>query len=289
VRYAFFPGCSLESTAWDYDRSTRAVCDALDIELEDIQDWVCCGSTPAHAGNGSLAVALPALSLQKAEAGGFTEVLAACASCYSRLRTANHKISRDPDERERCMRITGKRYEGAVNVRHILDVLFRDVGVEEIGKRVRAPLKGLRVAAYYGCLLSRPPEVVAFDDPEHPTVMDELVRATGAEAVDWPFKTECCGASLSVTRTGVVNRLGHRLLSMAHRAGAECIVAACTLCQMNLDFRQPEAGKGKDPFPELPVLYITQLLGLALGLPSKALGLDALTISAAHLTAMQAY
>ncbi len=150
-------------------------------------------------------------------------------------------------------------------------------------------MKGLRVAAYYGCLLSRPPEVVAFDDPEHPTVMDELVRATGAEAVDWPFKTECCGASLSVTRSGVVNRLGHRLLSMAHRAGAECIVTACTLCQMNLDFRQPEARKGKDPFPELPVLYITQLLGLALGLPSKALGLDALTISAAHLAAMQTY
>jgi heterodisulfide reductase subunit B len=167
-------------------------------------------------------------------------------------------------------------------------VLFHDVGVKEIRKRIRSPLKGLRVASYYGCLLSRPREVVAFDDAEHPTCMDELVKATDAQAVDWPYKTECCGASLSISKTGVVNRLGYRLLSMAHRAGADCIVVACSLCQLNLDFRQPEARKNREPIPELPVLYITQLLGLALGLPSTVLGLDGLTISAAPLAPKQA-
>jgi len=288
MKYAFFPGCSLESTAWDYDRSTRGVCEALDIELTDIPDWVCCGSTPAHASNGSLAVALPVLNLQKARAAGFPEVLAACASCYARLRTANHKVCNDPMERERARRVTEKTYDGDVRVRHILDVLFNDVGVKEIRKRIRSPLEGLRVASYYGCLLSRPREVVAFDDAEHPTCMDELVKATGAMAVDWPYKTECCGASLSISRTAVVNRLGYRLLSMAHRAGAECIVVACSLCQLNLDFRQPEARKNQNPIPDLPVLYITQLLGLALGLPSKDLGLDGLTVSAEPVSARRA-
>jgi len=280
VKYAFFPGCSLESTAWDFDKSTRAVCKALGIELIDIPDWVCCGSTPAHSSNVSLAVALPVINLQKAQAAGFSEVLTACASCYARLRTANYKVTNDPAERDRAERITQKSYDGSVKVRHILDVLVNDFGVREVRKRVKSPLKGLRVASYYGCLLSRPREVVAFDDSEHPTCMDNLVKAAGAQPIDWPFKTECCGASLSISKTGVVNRLGYRLLSMAHLAGAECIVVACPLCQLNLDFRQPEAKKDRLDVPDIPVVYITQLLGLALGLTQEALGLGALTISA---------
>ncbi|MCX5759187.1 MAG: CoB--CoM heterodisulfide reductase iron-sulfur subunit B family protein, partial [Candidatus Hydrogenedentes bacterium] len=240
-----------------------------------------------HSGKASLAVALPVINLQKAQAAGFSEVLTACASCYARLRTANHKVNNDPGERERAQRITEKPYDGSVNVRHILDVLVNDFGVRELRKRIQSPLTGLRVASYYGCLLSRPPEIVAFDDAEHPTCMDDLVKAAGAEAVDWPLKTECCGASLSISKTGVVNRLGYRLLSMAHRAGAECMVVACPLCQLNLDFRQPEAKKNRGNLPDMPVLYITQLLGLALGLPSKALGLGALTIGAARVSAKQ--
>lgn len=280
MKYAFFPGCSLQSTAWDFDKSTRAVCEALDIELVDIPDWVCCGSTPAHASNASLAVALPVLNLQKAQDEGFSEVLTACASCYARLRTANYKVSNDPVERERAERITEKAYDGAVKVRHVLDVLVNELGVDEVRKRIEAPLTDLRVASYYGCLLSRPPEIVAFDDAENPTCMDELVDAAGAVPVDWPFKTECCGASLSISHTRVVNRLGYRLLSMAHRAGAECIVVACPLCQVNLDLRQADAKKGQAGIPDIPVLYITQLLGLALGLSPDALGIEALMVNA---------
>lgn len=284
MKYAFFPGCSLESTAWDFDRSARAVCRALGIELTDIPKWVCCGSTPAHASNASLAVALPALNLQKAEAMGLP-VMTACASCYARLRTANHKVRNEPEKRRRMERITGKPYNGQVEVHHVLDVLVNHFGVEQVRARVTRPLRGLRVACYYGCLLTRPPEIVAFDNPEHPTCMDELVAAMGAEPIAWPLATECCGASLSMTRSAVVGRLGHKLLSMARRAGAECIAVACPLCQMNLDLRQADAVKAHGDLPQTPVLYITQVLGLALGLSNKELGIGAQAVDAGSLLA----
>jgi heterodisulfide reductase subunit B len=279
VRYAYFPGCSLESTAWDFDRSTRAVCRALDVQLEEIPDWVCCGSTPAHSTSASLATALPVVNLQKAQGMG-AQVMTACASCYARLRTANHEIESDPETRGRVERITGESYDGSVAVRHVLDVLINDVGVEEIRYHVKRPLTGLRVACYYGCLLTRPPEVVAFDDPEHPTSMDDLMEAVGAEPVAWPLKTECCGAALSMTNAAVVGRLSHKLISMARQAGAECLAVACPLCQVNLDLRQSDARKAHGDLPQTPALYVTQLLGLAFGLSPKELGLQALSVSA---------
>jgi heterodisulfide reductase subunit B len=282
MKYAFYPGCSLDGTAWDFERSAKAVCTALDIELEEIPDWICCGSTPAHTRSASLAVALPVLNLQKAQEMG-NPVMTSCASCYSRLRTANHKVRAHPEERERAERVTGKPYDGSVPVRHLLDVLVNDLSTDAVRERVKRPLTGLRVASYYGCLLSRPPEVVAFDDPEHPTCMDDLVEAAGAEPVTWPFKTECCGAGLGITQPDVASRLGHRLLSMAREAGAECIVVACPLCEANLDLRQADAVEAHGDLPHMPVLYITQLLGLALGLSSDELGLDALTVGAETL------
>lgn len=282
MKYAFFPGCSLESTAWDFDRSTRAVCAALGIELEEIPDWVCCGSTPAHASSRSLPVALSAVNLQKARQMG-AAVMTACASCYSRLRTANHKVRTDAQERARVERITGAPYDGSVEVRHVLDVLLRDVGAEEIRRRVKRPLEGLRVACYYGCLLTRPPEVVAFDDPEHPGSMEKLLAAAGAEPVEWPFKTECCGAGLSMTNAAVVSRLSHRLLAMAREAGAQCVAVACPLCQINLDLRQADARRAHGALPDTPVPYFTQLLGLALGLAPRQLGLQALSVRADSL------
>lgn len=279
MKYAFFPGCSLESTARSFDSSTRAVCRALGIALQEIPDWVCCGSTPAHASSDSLAVALPALNLQKAQGLGLP-VMVACASCYARLRTANHRVCDDPEDRRRAERMTGRPYDGGVEVRHVLDVLVKQVGLDAIRAKVSRPLSGLRVASYYGCLLTRPPEVVAFDDAEHPVCMDDLAAAAGAESVEWPFKTECCGASLSMTHSGVVSRLVHRILSMAVEAGADCVAVACPLCHVNLDLRQADAARAHGAFRPTPVLYVTQLLGLALGLPSEDLGLDALAVGA---------
>ena len=282
MKYAFFPGCSLESTAWDFDRSTRATCQVLGIELTEIPDWVCCGSTPAHSSNASLALSLPVLNLQKARQL-HAPVMAACASCYSRLRTANHKVRNDTAERERAERITQRPYQGDVEVHHLLDVLVNHYGPDQIQAQLQRPLAGLKVACYYGCLLSRPPEIVAFDDAEHPTCMEQLVAAAGARPVEWPFKTECCGAGLSMTSADVVCRLSHKLLSMARRAGADCIAVACPLCQVNLDLRQTDATKAHGDLPPTPVLYITQLLGLALGRSPKELGIDALTVSADSL------
>ena len=282
MKYAYFPGCSLESTAWDFDLSTRAVCRELGIELEEIPSWVCCGSTPAHSSNAALAVALPVLNLQKAEAM-HSPVMTACASCYARLRTANHRVRNEPAERERAQRVTGKPYSGGVEVHHVLDVLVNHFGLDAVRGKLRRSLAGLRVACYYGCLLTRPPEIVAFDNAENPTCMDNLVAAMDAEPVVWPYKTECCGASLSITQGKVVNRLGRKLLEMARQAGARCIVVACPLCQLNLDLRQSDAAGSGEPIPETPVLYITQLLGLALGLPAKDLGLSALSVSADSL------
>ena len=284
MKYAFFPGCSLESTAWDYDWSTRAVCRALGIELTEIPDWVCCGSTPAHASSEALALSLPVLNLQKAESLHLP-VMTACASCYARLRTANQKVHDNLDDRLRAKNLTGRSYHGDVEVHHVLDVLVNRFGLDKIRAKVVRPLEGLRVACYYGCLLSRPPKIVAFDNPEHPVCMEDLMAAAGAEPVAWPFGTECCGASLSMTRSDVVNRLGHKLLSMARQAGAECVAVACPLCQVNLDLRQADAVKAHGEIPQTPVLYITQLLGLALGLSHKELGIDALTVSASSLLA----
>lgn len=283
-RYAYFPGCSLESTGWDFDRSTRAVCAALGIELVDIPEWVCCGSTPAHSANATLSVALPVMNLLKAKEMGLP-VLTACASCYARFRTANDTVKNDPEERARAERVTGKAYDGGVEVRHLLDVLVNDLGIDEVVDKIRRPLGGMKVASYYGCLLTRPPQVVSFDDTEHPSTMDRLLTAIGAEAVEWPYKTECCGASLAITRPGIVNRLSHRILSMAREAGAQCLSVACPLCESNLDLRQGDAGKAHGALPETPVLYITQLLGLALGLSRQDLGLNALTVSAEPLLA----
>jgi heterodisulfide reductase subunit B len=278
VKYAFFPGCSLGATAWDFGQSTRAVFDALGIELEEIPGWVCCGSTPAHASNASLSIALPVFNLQRARELK-SPVLTACASCYSRLRTANHQVRNDPQQRERAERITGEPYDGGVAVHHILDALVNGLGLPAIRAAVRRPLAGLRVACYYGCLLTRPPEVVAFEDAEHPTSMERLVTVLGGEPVEWPYKTECCGASLSMTNSSVVSRLGHRLVGMAQQAGAQCIAVACPLCQVNLDLRQADARRAHGELPETPALYITQLLGLALGLTPKQLGLQALSVS----------
>jgi heterodisulfide reductase subunit B len=209
--------------------------------------------------------------------------MTACASCYARLRTANHAIHSSVEERSRTERITGQAYDGSVPVRHVLDVLANDVGAGEIRHRLRRPLSGLRVACYYGCLLTRPPEIVAFDDPEHPTSMEDLMEAIGAEPVQWPLRTECCGAGLSMTNAGVVGRLSHKLISMAREAGAQCLAVACPLCQVNLDLRQADARKAHGELPDTPVLYVTQLAGIALGLAPKDLGLEALTVSADSL------
>jgi len=280
MSYAFFPGCSLEGTAWDFLKSTKAVAKKLGVKMPEIEDWICCGSTPAHQSDHLLSLALPAKNLLAA--GGNT-VAVCCASCYSRLKTANHEISADQLTRKRVADVIGADYDGTTPVAHFLEILVNDIGLGKIAESVTKPLKGLKVVSYYGCLLSRPPGVVQFDDPENPMLMDRVLKAAGAEVIDWPHKTECCGAGYGITDVGIVKQLSHEILGMAKSAGADAIATACPLCQLNLDLRQDAIERDNETHFDLPVFYFTQLLGLALGIPRKSLGLRSMIVSPKEL------
>ena len=243
--------------------------------MPTLPDWICCGSTAAHQSDPLLALALPAKNLLAAS--GRT-VAVCCAACYSQLKTANHRIAAAPEARAQVAGVLGADYDGSTPVKHVLEIMRDDVGLGEIARRVRAPLTGLRVAAYYGCLLVRPPDVVRFDDPENPTLLDNVLAAAGAEPVEWSHKTECCGASCSITKVEIVERLAREILTMARDSGADCIATACPLCQLNLDMRQRDIEARSGDRLGLPVLYFTQLLGLALGLKPRELGLGSLMV-----------
>jgi heterodisulfide reductase subunit B len=275
MKYSFFPGCSLESTAHDFLMSTVAVADALGVHLEELPDWTCCGSTPAHSSDALLATSLSARNLAIAEQQGH-DLVVCCAACYGRLAAANHAVAADIDLRASVAGVIGRDFVGGVRVRHLLQVLREDVGLEEIRNSITRSLNGLRVACYYGCLLTRPGELSIVGDPEDPHLMDEILAAAGAEPVEWPYKTECCGASFSITRTATVERLSGDVLRMAKRCGADCIAVACPLCQTNLDLRQADIEKSTGEQLGLPVFYFTQLLGHALGLSHDLLGIGRL-------------
>jgi heterodisulfide reductase subunit B2 len=282
MSYLFFPGCSLDSTAGDYKLSTEAVARCLGLEIPELPDWTCCGSTPAHQESDLLSLALPARNL--AAAAGST-VAVCCAACFNRLKTANHKLAHSPKARTAVAEVLGSDYDGSTPVQHLLDILVHDVGLNKISQQVRTPLRGLRVAAYYGCLLVRPPSITQFDDPENPRMLDDLLAAVGAEPIDWPHKTECCGAGYSVTDADIVRDLSREILAMARDAGADCIATACGMCQLNLDLRQGDIEKQSGEKFGLPVLYFTQLLGLAFGLKPGELGLRRLVVSPGKLLA----
>jgi heterodisulfide reductase subunit B2 len=274
MSYTFYPGCSLDGTAKDFHRSTLAVAAKVGLDLPEIEGWICCGSTAAHSTDPVLADALPARNLL---AAGDSTVAVACAACYSRLKMANHHISGDPNVRARVERVLGSDYEGLTPVRHLLEILGRDMA-GEVAAAVRRPLAGLKVACYYGCLLSRPPEVTQFDDAENPTLMDRLLESAGATVVDWPHKTECCGASFSITDPSIILDLSDRILAMAQAAEVDCIATACPLCELNLDMRQKDIQAKLGRRYDLPVFYFTQLLGLAMGCSERELSLGSLFV-----------
>ncbi len=259
MEYSYYPGCSLHSTGLEFGLSTRAVFEDLDIGLIELPGWNCCGASSAHALSHSLALALPARNLSLAQDAGH-HLVAPCAACFNRMKSADYTLRSDPTIRAEVERIVGFEYTGQVTVRPVLAVLYEDYGIEAIATRVRRPLTGLKVVPYYGCLLVRPPDVTEFDDPDHPYVMAELLESIGAEVLPWSYATECCGAGLSLSRSDVVQNLVGRLAARAREAGADALVTACPLCQVNLEMRQTSE-------PKIPSFYITELLGLALGLP----------------------
>jgi heterodisulfide reductase subunit B2 len=266
---AYYPGCSLHSTAGEYNVSTKAVCEALGMNLVEPDGWICCGSSAAHRSDPDEALRLPMENLRLIEQGGFSEVTMPCAACFNRHKAAQYEIRHHKERWEAMDKAMDYHYQDLVQVNSLVDTIYQRIGPEELAQKVKRKLDGLRVVCYYGCLLTRPPQVTEAPHPENPMEMDALMEALGAKVSDWSYKTTCCGAAHSLTRPDIVLDLSSHLIAHARESGAEAIVVACPLCHTNLDARQFQM-KLEQP---MPVLYLTQLMAISLGLPEKAAAL----------------
>ncbi len=254
---SYYPGCSLHGTAKDYDESLQGVAEILDIRLQELEDWTCCGSSSAHCMDEKLAVELAAQNLAIAEKSD-RELLVPCVTCYSRFKSAEQAVKEHSEK-------VNSSYQGNVPIRYALDYFCDEAIMEEVKQKRVNPLSGLKVVCYYGCLTVRPPQITQIKEYENPQHMDRLMKLLGAEPMPWSYKTDCCGASLMITRTEIGKVMTDRILSMAKETGADCVVTGCPMCQANLDTRQEELEKETGKKYDLPILYYTELMGLALG------------------------
>jgi len=278
MRFAYYPGCSLNSSGYDYNLSFKYVARALGIDLVEVRDWVCCGASSGHSTSHLVSIALPVLTLAHAEQDGFDKLIAPCLACLARCKAANLQLEHDPELREKIDGVLDYKYQGKVKAYHPLEV-FLELGMEKIKEKMRRKLSGLKVVSYYGCVLTRPPKVQQFDNFENPQSMDTIVGALGATPIDWSYKTECCGVSMTLTYSDIVLKLTNNLLHEAKEAGANAIAVCCPLCQANLDGRQHQIEEKYKTSYRLPILYITQLMGLAFGAQPKELGIQKLITS----------
>ncbi len=271
--FGYYPGCALHGTSNDYEASVRACLKALGVRLRQLDDWICCGASAAHSLNHKLAVALPARNLALAERDGLGELLAPCPMCSALLLKARKAMAEDDALRQEMAETVELPIEGSANVVNLIQV-FQRVGIDAIKARATQPLADFQPACYYGCLLTRPPKAVEFDDPEHPSSMETLLTALGAKPVEWNYKTECCGAGTTVANEQVVTDLSHKILSNAERHGANCLVLACPMCHANLDLKQEAIERRHGVQHRLPIYYLSDLVGLALGLNHRELGIN---------------
>ena len=267
---AYFPGCSGDSHTEEYDRSARASAEALGIELVEPPNWTCCGASHVEGADPELAHQLPLRTVSNVERMGLDTLTSPCSECFVRLKSSAQRAARDPQFADKVGAQIGYTYGGGVKVQHLLSVVLERAGLAKIEARVEKPLEGLKVACYYGCLMTRPPKVTEAEPREYPMAMDALLPTLGAEPVDWASKTECCGNSLTLTQPSVGEDMMRKILQDASDSGADAIVAMCPLCHTNLDVRQRGLGLRQ----ERPVLYATQLMALAFGLGPKATMLD---------------
>jgi heterodisulfide reductase subunit B len=278
--YTYFPGCSAsEGGAKAYNWSTKAVSQVLDIDLAELDDWNCCGSTPSISVDELGALCMAARDLALAEKRGL-DMVTPCSACYVVLNHTNAYLKGYPQFKakvDEALAAGGLEYHGTVKVRHLLDVMTSDVGYDAIASKVKKPLSGLKVAPYYGCQVVRP--VFGFDHPESPQSLDKLVASLGAEPISFPLKSRCCGGSLIISEEDMALDLIRKLLDSARSNGAECLVTVCPLCQTNLDAYQSQVNKKFKTNYKLPVLFFTQLMGLAFEIDDKTLGLDTNVVS----------
>lgn len=284
MTYAYYPGCSAAGTGKPFEESLTAVLERLDVDLQELDDWNCCGASAAHSIDVDRSVALVARNLALAEAtkpdDGPVDLLTPCTGCFRAMLSAQGTLARQGAVAERvdhALDVIGMRYDRRVRVRHVVDLLAFEIGLDRLKGAVVAPLEGLRVASYYGCLLVRPD--APFDDPHAPTSMDDVMRAVGAEPVDWALKTRCCGGScygadpFSGTTPQGSLALSYAILREAKRRGADVIATACPLCQFNLEAFQNQMNREFGSDLDITVGYLTQFVGLALGIDEKTLGI----------------
>jgi len=286
MRYLYYPGCSAEGTGMAYDISTRIVMEKLGVELAELDDWNCCGATSYFSVRELDSFAIAARNLAIAQKQGDEDLCVACNACYTSLAKANRYMADSPEVYEAvngALGAVGRTYDGTKAVRHIVDILVNDIGLEAIGERVARRLTGIKVACYYGCQYSRP--MGTFDDTEFPTTMDDLFETLGAETVDFPGKAKCCGGMMMLTKEEGALRLCHELLKGAADSDADVIICACPLCEMNVEGYQPRVNKTFGTSFNIPVMHFTQLVGLALGGDPKELAIDKQIVSCDRVVA----
>ena len=261
MKVSYYPGCSLDGTAREYKESLEAVATFLDVELEELPDWTCCGASSAHVKDDQLAVSLAARNLMIADRTGM-DLMVPCAACYLRLKVAEKELKSG-----RQVDGSSGKYVGNFHIKHSADFFWELTGEKTLRAKVKKPLEGLNLVCYYGCLTTRPPKVTDASNPEDPQSMDEIMNNLGASVKNWSFKTDCCGGSLILSHPEIARTLIRKLLDMAEEAGADGIVAGCPMCQSNLDTRQKELSAEGGKKYATPIFYFTELMGLAFGNP----------------------
>lgn len=275
MQIAYYPGCSLHASSELYDIQCRKVLKNLGIELKEIEDWNCCGATSASKTDDFLAVALPARNLGIADASGLLEMLIPCSSCYNRTLVSQKILSEDTELRNKINTELAKKVEGKIKISSILDILVYKTNSGEIAEKVIKKLEGLKPACYYGCLLTRfPCDIKISDSIENPQGMETVCKALGAEPLDWSYKTDCCGASSAINDADTSLFLMSQIIKDALARGANCFVTTCPLCQMNIDAYQDQAYERYGIQKKIPVFFITELLGIAMGFTPQEMQID---------------
>lgn len=271
---AYFPGCSLHGTSKEYDLSTQAVFNKLGVPLHEPKGWGCCGTTPTHSTDHYLSTLLPMKNIALIKGEGFHNVTTPCPSCFLRMRVAMKETEEDEGLRKKIASEIPNVSSNGMKVEHLLNTVTERVGHGKVASKVIHPLKGLKVVCYYGCIITRPPKITGVKDYEYPMGMDRLMEVLGITPLDWSYKTRCCGVSLGITQLPIALELSRKILKNAKKVGADAIVVACPLCHVNLDARQKQIEEEFKESIGLPILYFTQLMGLAFGSKKEELGLD---------------
>jgi heterodisulfide reductase subunit B2 len=259
MKVSYYPGCSLEGTALEYNQSLEKISQKLDIELAELKDWTCCGASSAHVKNDKLAVGLAGRNLIIADKAGL-DLMVPCAACFQRLKSAEKHLKAGE-----TIEGLNYQYQGKFNIKHSADMIWEQVGEKKIAAPAKKSLAGLHPVCYYGCLTTRPPKVTDAVNPEDPQAMDNILNVLGADVKNWSYKTDCCGGNLMLTHTDLAKKLVKKLLDMAEEAGADCIVVGCPMCHSNLDTREPTILKENGQKYQLPIYYFSELMGVAYG------------------------